>query len=91
MDVNAADKQALLRVPGIGPTAASRIIANRRGHAIDTWRDLEAMGVVGKRARAFVTFNGYKPVRAKQLKMELREEGKRDPALTLKPGASHGG
>jgi predicted DNA-binding helix-hairpin-helix protein len=97
VDVNTADRKALIRVPGIGPLAADRILANRRGHAIDTWRDLQAMGVAAKRAKAFVTFNGYKPTQAKQLKMELvqdaRTEGKQGGRPNGSPlqGGGHAG
>ena len=43
----------------------------RAEHRIDTWRDLQAMGVVVKRAKAFVGFNGYKPEQSRQLKMDF--------------------
>ena len=74
LDVNAATHEQLLRVPGVGPTSAQRIVANRRRHTIDTWRDLQAMGVVRKRAWAFLAFPGQRPPRAKQLKLDLFAE-----------------
>ena len=74
LDINAADYRQLLRVPGIGPVAAKRIVANRSRHTIDTWRDLQAMGVVVKRAKSFVGFPGYRPERSQQLKLELFQE-----------------
>ena len=37
VDVNAATREKLLRVPGIGPTSARRILQNRSRHTIDTW------------------------------------------------------
>ncbi|MCZ6534730.1 MAG: helix-hairpin-helix domain-containing protein, partial [Chloroflexi bacterium] len=46
IDVNAAGREQLLRVPGIGPVSAQRILRTRSGHSIDSWRDLQAMGVV---------------------------------------------
>ena len=78
VDINTADYRHLLRVPGIGPVSAKRIVAQRRDHAIDTWRDLQAMGVVVRRARAFVAMAGSRPERPKQLKLELFKE--REPA-----------
>ena len=71
VDVNHADYKQLLRVPGVGPTSAERIVKYRAEHRIDTWRDLQAMGVVVKRAKAFVGFNGYKPEQSRQLKMDF--------------------
>ncbi|MCZ6866612.1 MAG: helix-hairpin-helix domain-containing protein [Chloroflexi bacterium] len=46
IDVNAAGREQLLRVPGIGPVSAQRILRTRSDHSIDSWRDLQAMGVV---------------------------------------------
>ena len=87
LDINTADYRELIRVPGIGPVAAKRVIDNRRHHSIVAWRDLRAMGVVEKRARAFIGFNGYRPERSRQLKLELFQE--RDPAK--QPTAPAGG
>ena len=71
LDVNAATREQLLRAPGVGPTSAERIIRNRRFHSIDNWRDLQAMGVVRKRAWPFLRFPGHRPPRAKQLRLDL--------------------
>ena len=87
IDVNAAPQEQLLHVPGIGPTSAQRILQTRRGHSIDTWRDLQAMGVVRKRAWPFLAFPGQRPPKGKQLRLELfREESsvrrsQSDPAI----------
>ncbi len=78
MDINHADKHQLLRIPGVGPTSADRIIRNRRDHTIDTWRDLTAMGVVRKRAWPFLAFPGHRPPRAKQLRLDLFGEDARE-------------
>ncbi len=75
VDLNAASEEQLLRVPGLGPTSAQRIVANRRQHTIDNWRDLQAMGVVRKRAWPFVAFPGQRPPSSKQLKLDLFAEG----------------
>ncbi len=71
VDLNHADRDRLLRIPGVGPKSAERIVRNRRTHSIDTWRDLQAMGVVRKRAWPFIVFPGHRPPRAKQLKLDL--------------------
>ena len=78
VDVNAATKEQLLRVPGVGPTSAERILTNRRAHGVDNWRDLQAMGVVRKRAWPFLLFPGHRPPRAKQLRLDLFGEGARE-------------
>jgi predicted DNA-binding helix-hairpin-helix protein len=69
--LNAASKEQLLRVPGVCPTSADRIVQNRQRHSIDNWRDLQAMGVVRKRAWPFLVFPSQRPPRAKQLRMDL--------------------
>ena len=75
LDVNAATREQLLRVPGVGPTSAQRILQARKRHTVDTWRDLQAMGVVRKRAWPFLVFPGHRPPKAKQLRLDLFGEG----------------
>ncbi|NTU90928.1 MAG: putative DNA modification/repair radical SAM protein, partial [Chlorobiaceae bacterium] len=57
VDVNRADYQTLLRVPGIGPTSAKRIVAARRFSAV-TPEGMKKIGVVMKRAKYFITCSG---------------------------------
>ena len=45
LDVNSADYEQLLRVPGIGPIGAKRIVRDRRQGRIRTFRDLSSLGV----------------------------------------------
>ena len=71
VDINKASRDQLLRIPGVGPKSTDRILDIRRQHSIDTWRDLQAMGVVRKRAWPFIAFSGYRPPTAKQLRMDL--------------------
>lgn len=71
VDVNAATREQLLRVPGVGPTSTDRILQNRKQHSIDNWRDLQTMGVVRKRAWPFLIFSGHRPPPAKQLRLDL--------------------
>lgn len=54
VDVNRADYEMLLRVPGIGPKSAMLIIDARRFRRL-TSSHLQRMGVVMKRARYFLT------------------------------------
>jgi len=51
LDINTANYQELLRVPGIGPTTANRIL---RCRPITAYAQLDAMGVVIRRARPFI-------------------------------------
>ncbi len=60
VDVNRASLNDLLRVPGVGPTGARRIIAARRSGSLNI-DGLKRMGIVLKRARFFITAAGYSP------------------------------
>ncbi len=58
VDINRADPQQLLRVPGIGPKSARRILIARRTGALDL-DSLRRIGVVLKRAQYFIVCKGY--------------------------------
>ena len=57
VEVNRADYEALLRVPGIGVTSARRILVARRCASL-TFAGLKKLGVVLKRAQYFLTCGG---------------------------------
>ncbi|MBO4854643.1 MAG: putative DNA modification/repair radical SAM protein [Oscillospiraceae bacterium] len=57
VEIMTADYERLLRVPGIGPTSAKRILSARRVSRL-TFEDLKKMGVVLKRAQFFITCCG---------------------------------
>ena len=57
VEVNTADLDTLLRVPGIGTKSASRIVKARQSGSLD-YQALKAIGVVMKRAIYFITCNG---------------------------------
>jgi predicted DNA-binding helix-hairpin-helix protein len=61
VEVNQATKEELLRVPGIGPKSASRIIKGRRLGRLRTLEDLQSLGAVAKRAAPFITLSGKRP------------------------------
>ena len=69
VEVNQADYEALLRVPGIGVTSARRILTARRLGAL-TFEGLKRLGVVLKRAQYFLTCSG-KPLTG----LRVREDG----------------
>lgn len=58
VDVNTAPKEWLLRVPGIGPKSALRILSARRQAQLDL-EGLRRIGVVLKRAQYFICCKGY--------------------------------
>lgn len=57
VEIQTADLNTLLRIPGVGPTSARRIIKARRGSRLD-FSDLKKMGIVLKRALYFITCSG---------------------------------
>jgi predicted DNA-binding helix-hairpin-helix protein len=57
VEVNRADYEALLRVPGVGVVSARRILVARRTGSLNA-DDLRKLGVVMKRAQYFLTCGG---------------------------------
>jgi putative DNA modification/repair radical SAM protein len=57
VEVNSADYEVLLRVPGVGVRSAGRIVRARRGCRLGE-AELKKLGVVLKRARYFLTAGG---------------------------------
>ena len=57
VEIMRADYEMLLRVPGIGPLSARRIVSARRMTRL-SYEDLKKMGVVLKRAQFFITCGG---------------------------------
>ena len=62
VEVNTAEEAALLRVPGIGPKSARRIVQARHMQKLGM-AELKRIGVVLKRAQYFITCNGYAAAR----------------------------
>jgi predicted DNA-binding helix-hairpin-helix protein len=58
VEVRTASPEELMRVPGIGPTSARRIVLERSGVTLRTLADLRKLGVVGTRAAGFLTLGG---------------------------------
>ena len=58
VEINRADYQVLLRVPGIGVKSAQRIVKARRNGSL-RFEDLKRIGVVLKRALYFITCSGH--------------------------------
>ena len=62
IEVNTAGRADLLRIPGVGPLTAERILTMRRArHTVRSVADLKAAGAVAGRALPFVLLNGARP------------------------------
>lgn len=57
VDINKADYEMLLRIPGVGVRSFRKIIAARKVKQLD-FDDLKKLGIVLKRARFFITCKG---------------------------------
>ena len=73
IEVNTAERWGLLRVPGIGPTSAERILQVRGKHKLTSLKHLQLLGARADRARNFVTLGG-------------RHYQREEPALQLSMG-----
>lgn len=58
VEVNQADLQELMKVPGIGPQGARAIVSARRQERLRFLGDLRRLGVAAERAAPFVAFSG---------------------------------
>ena len=61
VEVNTAEREELLRVPGIGPVAAERILRWRRRGAFRDLADLRKTGAIAERAAPYITLAGRRP------------------------------
>lgn len=68
VEINRADYNTLLRVPGIGVKSANRIVKARRHSRLD-FSDLKKIGVVLKRAAYFITCSGRMMYSIPQMKI----------------------
>lgn len=71
VEVNRAERQELLRVPGIGPKGAATILRARRRGALRDVADLQAIGVRTKQLKPFVLLDGRRPTY--QLPLPIRD------------------
>ena len=61
VEVNRAEREELLRVPGIGPKGAAAIVAARRRARLRSVGDLRQIGVRTKDIEPFVLLDGQRP------------------------------
>lgn len=84
IEVNTASRAELLRIPGIGPLTADRILTMRRArHLVRTVADLKAAGAVCGRALPFVLLNGVRPARELPPPRPVDEDEEQPVAMQL--------
>ena len=63
VEVNRAELSQLLRIPGIGPLSAKKIISVRRHSRLRELKDLRKLGISTKRAEPYLLLDGQRPLR----------------------------
>jgi len=63
IELNTASLDDLLRIPGIGPTSANRIVQRRRQGRLKSLSDLRGIGTQVQRAAPYVLLDGRRPAR----------------------------
>jgi predicted DNA-binding helix-hairpin-helix protein len=63
VELNRAGRRELLRVPGIGPVSAERILRARRQGRLRELSDLRKLGIVTNRVAPFILLDGRQPTR----------------------------
>jgi predicted DNA-binding helix-hairpin-helix protein len=61
VEVNKAEPEQLLRIPGVGRIGAEKIVSARRIHGLNSLKQLGALGIAAGRAAPFVLLNGIRP------------------------------
>jgi putative DNA modification/repair radical SAM protein len=86
IEINRADYAELLRVPGIGPKSARRIVVQRRVHRFGDVAELRRVGVAVRRAAPFVLINGRAQGDAEALARREQTKSPGDRQLVLPVG-----
>jgi predicted DNA-binding helix-hairpin-helix protein len=63
VEINRANRQELLRIPGIGPKGASSILQARKEGNLKRLDDLRRIGVNPEKALPFILIDGRQPIR----------------------------
>ncbi len=61
VEINRAERRALLHIPGIGPKTADAILAARRQSKLRDLSSLTKLGIAARRAAPFILLDGHKP------------------------------
>lgn len=67
IEINTADRNLLLRIPGIGPKSADQILSARRKGTLRDLTDLHKLGIATRRAAPFLLLDGFQAPRQLQL------------------------
>jgi predicted DNA-binding helix-hairpin-helix protein len=67
VEVNRAERQELLRIPGIGPKGAAAIIQARRQGRLHSIQELRKLNIQSRRAAPFILLDGKRPVQPLQM------------------------
>ncbi|MEE8390181.1 MAG: helix-hairpin-helix domain-containing protein, partial [Anaerolineae bacterium] len=63
VEINTAARRDLLRVPGIGPKGADKLLRERRRGRLRDLTDLRKLRIVADRAAPFILLDGHRPAR----------------------------
>jgi len=61
IEINRASREQLLRIPGIGPQNAGKIMDHRHNQRLTSLNDLGKIGIKPSRAAPFILLNGKRP------------------------------
>jgi len=63
VELNTASRRDLLRVPGVGPKGADKLLRERRRGRLRSLADLRKLGIVAGRVAPFILLDGRRPAR----------------------------
>ncbi len=61
VELNLADREQLLRVPGLGPKGVGAVLQARRIHRLTDVSQLRSLGILAERAAPYITLAGRRP------------------------------
>jgi predicted DNA-binding helix-hairpin-helix protein len=73
IDINKADRELVMRVPGIGVQSADKIISARKFNLL-SWDHLKKIGISLNRARYFITCKGNDIMKKDLTPMQVRQQ-----------------
>ncbi len=67
VELNTADRELLLRVPGLGPRGVGTLLRARRQRRLTDASQLHRLGILAERAAPYITLSGRRPVIQRRL------------------------